>query len=873
MATSLQSPASSPLALLTRSRTHQNFAPSQPLQQLRTDKKLIEIPLQKAIQAYYRDKMQFQKLAFEERISSGHLVALFMKGEHLLRKRLYGPGYYVQPVQDQAMRQTSIDLTSFYGHTCCTKMLSSNPHVTIKPGDDSVEALTAATSARPMVDYWESQWYTTRFGWREALHALQDGWYGHRVTWDATAEGPSARKINIEQYEHEDPGSGQCWDCQFTGQGKDFETEDQFQPEACPNCGSKAVVVQRSQKMMMPRITPGEQKTFGAPKITTFPFASARWDLAYDMEESPWAIIRQRILPGVVHLLLGDVIVPDSESSDDKDLDVIDALAYSGQPMEGHSGVTRINRTEDRRPTLCEMWLSPEDMAEIKIEATQTIAGIELPAGRLSNTFKQPTCFVGLNDFSLITGIYPESHRDQIVTGQWFLESDSGGGRGIQNTVSVQKRHNEFDGLIYKGLRALAVPPVMADKSMLTEDQGRYLFTPETNVWVNLNGLPQGRALQDAFYVPQPGNISGQAINYGQVFLRQMFQLSSLVVEFTEGILPVDNRTATGAQITANLANSLFGPMLLVKGGTRVRISEILTWLHCKYDPVGRYYPGKEGQPGQHVSGKSLKGKLIYELTQGSTTPITPFSQQSDVRAVIEAFQGIEGLLATRKAAPQLFTKLVRPFNINEDFDDDAKVAVRCYDRLEQLKSNLASGVRDPEMLIHSLRPPVALEEPLHEDKARWYSEFLDTEEGLKAPQMLRDAVSKMYWTHINLATRLKTPQMVNEGMAAGMQQAAMAAPLAMGQQALQSAQPQPEDNTLQKAQLDNEESAREAGLDTLTEAAWLEHEREVEGEKIASQERIAKYQTDTQAQTAKETAKVNAASRAKVAKKASAAK
>lgn len=834
------------------SRSGVNLAPIEPIQQLRQTGKVQATKLTEAVRELYWHKFNEHKAAFEERISMGHLVALFMKGEHLLRKRLYAPGYYVQPVPDGAMRQTSIDLTAFYGHTCCTKMISSNPNVIVKAGDESAQSIAAAQNARPLIDYWEGQWYTTRFNWREALHALQDGWYGHRIDWDMFAEGPVGQKLATEDYQVEDPGAGQCWDCQFSGTGKDFQPADNFAPDACPNCGSHAVTVQRAQAQQLQRIVPGERKQYGAPKISSFPFAAARWDMAVDMELSSWAIIRQKIQPGVVKLLLGDAVLPDTQSSDDKSLDVIDALAYSGQPFEGASNVESINRTNDRRTTFSEFWASPEDYAHIELEPCRTVDGIELPGGKMGRIFNGPVCFTSLNDVSLITGIYPESHRDKIVTGQWFLESDSGAGRGIQNTVAVQKRHNKFDGLIDKGLSSLAVPAVFMDKNMLTEDQGRYVMTPENNVWVNLQNLPPNRGLQDAIFIPRPGDISGQAINYGQVFLRQMFQLSSLVVEFTEGILPVDNRTATGAQITANLANSLFGPMLLVKAETRARIAEILVMLHVKHCPVPRYFPGKEGRPGQSVSGQSLKGVLIYEIAQGSQVPVTPFSQQADVKGVIEAFQGVEGLLALMDAKPAVFAQLTKPFNVKFETHDQDTVSTLCFERLEQMRANLQSGVREPDILIQSLRPPIAIEEPKHDESKRFWQDWLITKDGQSAPQILRDTAAKLYWLHSNYAMQQSLPQAANRGMVAGVEQAAIQAPTALGQQALQ-----PPDNS---AEVEQQEAAQQRGADMLTEASWQEHESEQKDKELASQERVAQMNAEAKAKQARQARKAKTA-------------
>lgn len=796
---SLQSatPLSIPLA-----RNGQNFAPSKPIIEAIRTKRLSkqESTFQKAIRELYLDRLKYEESAWNELISMGQLVKLFMRGDQLLRRKPYGVGYYVQPVAgDDTYKQTAMNLMGFYGQCCVSKMLAANPNVTIRPGDDTPQAIATAQAARPYVDYHESEFYTAKFNWREALHALGDGIFIHRVRWNPFKGEATIQPHNVNQQSVQlDNGIGECAECDFQSEATDFP-ETPFGHQ-CPECQSAAVDVRKPQPQSLAQISLGKPQQVGEPEIITCPFPAWRWDLSKDLEESSWAIYRQRITNGAIQLMLGDAIIPDSSSSEDRGLDVLHALAYAGQAFAGSSGVQR-DRQNDKRPTMAEFWISPEDYAGIPIEEGETVCGQTLPKGKLNDFFHDPICVIGLNDMSLVVGTYvKESHRDEVVTGQWFMESDSGAGRGLQDTAAVQKRFNAVDGQILQGLSATATPAIVTDTRILKEEQQGYLFKPGTVLDVNLSMLPPNLGLKDAFHLGTPGNVNQQYIQYGSTFLRDMFQLSALVTEFTQGLVGVDNRTATGAQITAALANSLFGPMLLVKGQSRVRISKILVCLEAKHGRASRFFPGKGQSRGRYVSGTDLQGRVIYELTQNSQLPTTPFSQQTDIRVLIEAMGGIEGLLMLKKTDPAMFRNFVAPFNVKIESQDSDVVSTLCLERLEQMEQNLRSGVNDPQMLIDSLNPPVSMVEPKHAEKQEWWSVWMDLPDSQKSPLILRQAAEAMYWLHMNFQTQKAMPEATNRGMVVGVEQAAAMAPAALGQQALEQQQPEPqvEDKSLE---------------------------------------------------------------------------
>lgn len=838
-----QTPNFTPLSVAT-ARAGKNYSPVKPIQDLLRNKKLNKTPtkLETAIRELYTHCLNNQRQAWNEICGMAQLVALFRQGNQLLQRRPFGaPGYYVRPLRsddDTTMRQTAMNLMAFFSQACESKVIASNPQVNMRPGDDTPEAIAAAQACRPVVDFYETDWYTAKFSRREAIRFLTDGMVIHQVRWNPLL---GEYETNERSVTHEDvtldEGGGECLDCGHTGDADDFM--GQYAPQ-CPECQSPAVDVQPPVQSKIARIGMGQSRPVGAPELVSSSLMSWRWDLTKDLELSPWAIKRQYITQGAVQLMLGDVQIPDSPSSEDYGLDILHALACAGQAFAGSSFASqyRFASMLDQRPVLSEFWLTPEYLAMLETEGGETLCGETLPAGKLSDFFHEPICLVGLNDFALTIGTYAkESQQHEVLTAQWFMNAESGVGRGMEDTAAVQRRFNAVDGQIYQGLATTATPAVVTDMSLLKEDQGRYLFAPGHNIDISLALLPPNMKLSDAFFIGNPGAVSQQYVQYGSQFLREMAQISSLVTEFTNGLIGVDNRTATGAQITAQLANSLYGPMLASKGQLRVEIAKRIVCLIAAHDMTGRYYPGKGAAKGRMVQGNELKSRVVFDLEPNSELPVSPFSQQTDVRVMGEAFGGLLGAAQLQAQFPRFFRAVSKPFNIKFDTEDEDDVSTLCLKRLQSIEANYNAGVDDPAILVQMVRPPVRGVEPKHKDKADWWSDYLDLERGQTAPDEIREAIEGMYWVHINAQTQQQIPQAMNQGMV----QAAAMAPAAIGQQALQPPeQTQPEQDDSAKIEAD-------VKMDDAKHATDLQLKQMESTTQLAT----TKMQTDAQKQVA----------------------
>lgn len=836
-------------------RSGANYALAQPILDLRDGQKKQNSKLHDAIRKLYKAKLKEHENTWNQLNGMGQLIGLYCRGEFNLQRNPRSFGYYVRPLSQNENRQQPPNLIRVYRHVCVSKIMATNPNVRISAGDDDPRSIASAQLARPMVDYWESQFYTARFNWRLAGHKLNNGTSITRVRWNPFAQGPSANKQEIGEQEYGDEGYGECLDCPHQGPATEFQNPELTYGAQCPSCSSNAVDVTAPQKQMLSKISQGAPVNMGAPEISLVPMAASRWDLAKDFELSSWGIIRHRIKPGDVKMLIGDAILPDTESSEDRGLEMLRNLAYAG--IGGDSA--NDNRKYDKSPTCAEFWVSPEDTADIMIEGGKTVDGHDLPAGRMSDIFKEPVCIVGLNDMSLQIGIYKEhTGREQLVTGQWQVEADSGAGWGINDLTHTQKRLNRWDGHVDQGLAATATPTVLIDKRYLDDDQSGYLFKPATTVKLNLTQLPPGSKMSDAMHVAQPGNVNAQYLAQGK-HLTDMLQLQAFALEFSDQIAGLDSNTATGSQIVSHLAGSLYGPVSEVIGGERVRIAEMIVELNRKHDPVGRYYPNAGGVRGKVVSGKDLKGKLVYELMEDSQVPVTPFTKRSDQIAFVTGMGGLQAIGEAMVTMPKVVREMAKVANVRLEAEDSDTVSSLCLQRLQQMDDNFDAGVTDPQELVNSIKPPPSIIEPKHKEKREWWSDWLDLPEGLEAPLPKRQAAELMYRLHLQLESKKDNPEAMAKGWTQGLGVAATQAPAALGQAALQGMQPgtggpdqgaehaheaeqQDQQHQVELQQQQNEHE-HEAAMRTME----LQHERDIKGAEIDAEDRRSAAQQSPQ--------------------------
>lgn len=789
-----------------------------PLLQLGEDKPKPHF-LTDALKERYKHYWGHESLVWRELITAGELVAHMMTGDQLLDRNPWTGGYLlIQPQRQDASTSRALNFMQFYMTNCVVKWMQSNPDVIARPARDDDRSTMAAKAADVIVDHYELKYFKPWFNYAEALQALCFGTYLERIRHDAGIKGViGIREIVENRSVQLGDGSAYCVDCGKMGTAAEFQPHmepdaDDFggmsdgdadnygQPHPpgisgiCPQCGSESIILEPPAQDELPTVTGQEQVEMGDLVCESLLLPGCRWDLKTRAEWSSWFIYQQQIPIGAIRRLLGNVKVPgEPEYISDIGQQVVRALAYSGQAVSGRAYQQWRNQKNEKEATLCEMWLSPDDYADITIKGDEeTVSGEALPAGALlTDLFPDGLCAVGLNGFNVTLGLYAEKHSDHITSGIWHMKPGSGAGRGQTDIVEVQKRFNKLDSQSLAFMDASATPAILHDKNLIGDDEAQYLASPRANIPVDLAQLPDRFKLSDAVLRMSPESVPGQMVQYTQQFLATAFSTISHVTDFSNGgISGQGNDTARAAMIADANANSVFGPLLAVKGETRQRVAEITTELYRQHFPLKRYFPlgGQYSQqPGIWLSGADIAADIRFETVRESELPQNSLTRQDRIVNFFATFGGFEGYQMARAATPDLVAELAKLWNVNIESSGVDVSAQICRKRLEQMKAGLQTlqpmaaqqmpgqmpgmppqPMIDPQAIIQFIEPPISMMEKDHPGKMNWWQSWLDTDEGQNSPLELRAAAEGVITLHYQMSGFQMQAQAAQQGEVQG---------------------------------------------------------------------------------------------------------
>jgi hypothetical protein len=349
---------------------------------------------------------------------------------------------------------------------------------------------------------------------------------------------------------------------------------------------------------------------------------------------------------------------------------------------------------------------------------------------------------------------------------------ESGIGRGSEDTVEVQKRFNRFDAQTVKFLESAATPAHTYVKGSVDRHHVKKIGFPNAIIPINQE-VAQALGTTDLVRQIPVGNVSGNLFQYTYDILNQFRQLTSHVTDFTNAFPGVDNRTATGAQLAKNSADSIYSPFLQLKSEVRVSTAKnTLTLYNKHFQGVGKYFSYGESATGQHI-GSQIKGEDIdveieFTVVRDSEQPKTMYDRQVDFVNMLNSAGQSGGYSELKATEPKLAQALLHAFDI--DIDDNVYDLTTdvCEQRLEEANSIFdqfktmqqvmpqITGRPVPappiEALLEGLSQPIIVEEPNHKLKASWYSDYLDTPQGMKLDAERREVVSLLVRTHYQMA-------------------------------------------------------------------------------------------------------------------------
>ena len=826
--------------------TYQNLAPLKPLTELKRGGKKPSSYIQKALSERFQHFHRLYAGPFKEIYNVGQLVNLFINGSQYPVRNPTDGSWGVLPMStNRNSDQRALNIMQNIKMSLLGKWENSSPDIIIRPGRNLDTCVSAAKAADTINNFYERRFYNHWFTQQEGLMGMTFGTYIDRYRYD---ENTCSMSVVQEVFETKPAqfggGLGYCADCEYAGSDSEFQPAmggtGPFSRSVCPQCRSTAVETMAAPSGQLSSVAQKENKQLGDLVCELLPVTGCRWDLMKRPEDSNWFIYRQVIPKGAVTRVLGNVLLPADPSDADPGLDTQRAMGHQGQALGGSSPYAN-QRYGDKdgkadECTFDEMWLSPDEYADINlIGDEETVEGPPLPKSKLTDVFPDGLCAVGLNGMSVVLALYPERHKKHIVSGTWFMQTATGAGRGLADTVEIQKQFNTGNNQAATYMSATYTPAIGYDNAIWSGSKMRYIGTARTNIPFDLTKLPEGRKLHDSIYQFQPTAMPGQFFNYFQDFLGYLAKKTSGATDYNQGepgIAPT-NPTATAAEIDQGNADAFNEPIFLIKGDARKRGAELTIELFRQHFPMKRYFDlgGKYGeQQGIELSAADLQADLSYELDKSSVLPKGPHTRRKNLMSFYGVLGGAEGVAMMEQTNPRLLNNTAQEFDVDIEINDFDAVAELCRRRLEQMKQALKIGVTDPNLLItEAIIPPISARELDLAAKGKWFASWLSTDEGLNAPMPLRNAAELLSEGLIGGQTQ----QDAEAALQAGTVAAAGQAPAALGGAALesemnpeQSSEPDPTAAMQFEQELTQQQhEASEAAKDREHEMALLDKE------------------------------------------------
>jgi len=776
MQQALNQPTPSVLPVFAGAR---NYAPVRPLMALkdRAGSTVRQNYLCAALKELYKEFTQRGSEVRNEILNVGQTLDNFFNGKQFAVPDYLNGGWKQVPIpRTGGPRPRATSLLGFYRTVFGSRWMQSNPDIQVLAGDDDDELIEAAKAASAEVDHYEDKLLTPWYSWREGMIALTWGTYITRVRLDRGVDGVKAMRQLFDQRTMVMPGEGDCTDCGYLGTDAEFLTNEAAlggNGKACPQCSSPNVMIKLAQERAIQVPTGQESVNLGDLVLEQLPLPACYWDLTVRPEESSFFIYNQNISVGQASEVLGGAKLEASRERD-KGLDILEALGYSGQAVGGHSLHGWRETAKREMVTLTEMWLSPSDYAHIKLRGDEeTLCGETIPQGAMLTDVHPNGCvMVGLNGADVVIGLYGEKHGPSLATGVYELRAHSGFGRNAADAMDTQARLNKLHQQFERGADSQSF---VYDSKAITPTHAAELAKPNRAIPADLTALgASATRISDVIQTLPPTAFSAQFMNYAFDQLPNILQLQMKTTDFAGGLPGVDNKTATGAQIAASLANGLFRPMAMVKGEVRRRNAQQYVEQANRYFPVERRYSfkGTYGRSRTITLTNIDTTRLRFRVVENSELPQNDVIKRMQTAEFFGLVGGFQNYLALRKEDPAAMTALERIYdfrlNGNEVVDAATIVTNRRIKQLVNVVGQL--GIEGP-VALEELKPMVQLGEKDHLIKAQRCEEWLDQDEGLDAPLPVRIAVELLARVHYDFEAQR---MMLMNGAASAVQAAGM---------------------------------------------------------------------------------------------------
>lgn len=841
-----------------------NYAPVKPLLRLANTQKAEPHSLNSAIKELFQDCLKRDEALWNDIADKTLLVAEFIQGKKSFGYNSFQNRYMpVRRSRSNPNETGVINLMQYYATQNIRRITASNPD--LEPADvflrpDYEEKVKVA---KAVWNYYESRFYNPTFSLTKALHLIHSGTFIEALSYDPSKQSAMVFKDIFGEVEIEiSAGQGRCYECEFSGVEKDFE---QVNPDIamCPNCQSAEVTVEPSVRQLTETVVGRQPQAFGDLVLDLYPIQACRFNAKAAAEDSSWFIYRQKVSGGKIKMLLGDIVI-EGGSQSDRGLDTLDEISKSTSilsSVEANGVGTRAGGTTtigNREHIIESFSIAPEDYQDIMVKGNEaTVSGEKLPTGaKMIELFPDGCTVLGINGMEIIYGIYPIHHSKLIASSCYHSRYNSGTGRGMEDTVEIQRRFNKRDNQMDTYLDQSATPGKTYIEGAIDQKHIKSITRPDAVIPIKKAVLAEIGNRQ----VIEPiaaGVIHPAIMQYVNDYLGQYRQLTSHITENVNGVANINNNTATAAAITKDNAESLFSPMLMTAAQARKRTARNTLFMYRElFTDVSRYFSFSSGKYKTHkgglVKGSEIDPEIEFVVVRDSEAPKTRTTKQIDTQNFMLVVGGAQGLTVLMQTDSKLVSALAKTYDVDLDLDTYDEIKDICKARLEMamslgkqiyaaIQSNPMAAqvpieqILSPEMILQEIDQPVEVFESEHIEKAKWFSEYLDSAEGFALNAMERALVGGLIRAHY-------TAQATQEAEIALLaQQAQMAATEPMRRQQMQDAQMQQgQAAEQQNAQLeannaaevekeqmkaDNAETAKQADFDRNQENMILQSE------------------------------------------------
>jgi hypothetical protein len=768
--------------------------------------------------------------------------------------------------------------------------------IALPDGDAPDQNEGAARNAKAILEHYQRTLLTEDFKQREGMLAQTTGQMWRYSYWDANAGG-TAKRAKYEDEDVNSPGTFTCAACGQSGSEEELNgsesggyqestsrdlsgesgmyvppSSDSLQRQgdmqgdapnqpACPACASPSVSIEQGQSFNLPRISGEDEVNTGDLVCLPVPGYQVKCDrLPVRARDSLWLRWRQYVRPETVKEAIPNwKKEPTGSQSDDWGLRAEMTAKRSSGNMEasqsrlyGQSG----HKTDADLVAIDRWWFRPAIYKDVVLRADLELAnGETIPAGTVAGDAFPDGLYV------LMVNGEPLDFRSEDFRDHWqhtpamLLPSRIDGDGLLDDLIEPQKEINDIKGLMLSNIKNVSGAGLMYRSEYLERQD--ISGKPYELVPIKPGADPSMRLADMVAAIPRP-ELSQGVYAYLQQLQPEMQSMAASYPSAT-GEGDPDQKTASGAHLLSQNAQSQRAPELALRAAGDVETA--MQWLKLfqanATDSMYIPFQGKVGQlDGQWFKGSDLPKTFVVTMRPRSYIPKSENDRRNDFMGLLNAFQGIEGLMAAMQAAPDLVREACDRFNVSVDFGNVNLAHQVARLRIEAMKAMIpqaqasAQAVGEPQIAVMALvsSPDTAVDpDDPHEQMLEFYRKWKLEDEGLEARkrnQLLYAAVDAQIANH-------KAALVAVEQEKAQMQLQAQAPLIQQQQQMQQEQMAQQQQGEQAQAEAQAGQQQQQMAMDAQQQGQQADQQAQTQQMQMAQQEVAAQAQRDHEMQMA----------------------